>query len=169
MHHGEREGIETMLRVYDEFIENLVCAIYLSLITTGFLQVFSRYVLNYSLPWTEEIGRYSFVYLTFIGAALCVRNEMNINLDLLIKRFPESMNSILQMGVDLSILVFLALLLYQGSLITLKTVRQVSAALHLPMALFYLSIPLGALFMLINTVRLFFKHARQYHQLQSEE
>lgn len=158
-----------MQTVYDDILENFVCAIYITLITVSFLQVFSRYVLNYSFSWTEEIGRYSFVYLTFIGAALCIRNEMNINLDLLIKRLPRSMSAILEMVVDISIIVFLVLLTYQGYLISLKTVKQVSAALHLPMVLFYISIPLGAVFMLVNMVRVFLKHRRQFKELRAGE
>jgi TRAP-type transport system small permease protein len=150
---------------FDEFLENFVCFIYTTLIAVSFLQVFSRYVLNYSLPWTEEIGRYSFVYLTFIGAALCVRDELNINLDLMIKRLPRSWSAARELMVDLAVMAFLMLLLYQGYLISLKTSRQVSAALHIPMVIFYLSIPLGAVFMFVSMARVFLKHKRHFKNL----
>ena len=153
------------MKRYDDILENFVCVIYVILIGVSVLQVFSRYILNHSFPWTEEIGRYSFVYLTFIGAALCIRNEMNINLDLLTKRLPKSVGAFLEMAVEVSIILFLFLLIYQGSLICQKTAKQVSAALRLPMVIFYLSIPLGAVFMLINMLRVFLKHKKQFKHL----
>ncbi len=154
------------MKRYDDILENFVCVIYVILIGVSVLQVFSRYVLNHSFPWTEEIGRYSFVYLTFIGAAICIRNEMNINLDLLTKRLPKSAGAILEMAVEVSIILFLFLLIYQGSVICQKTAKQVSAALRLPMVIFYLSIPLGAVFMLINMLRVFLKHRKQFKHLE---
>jgi TRAP-type transport system small permease protein len=154
------------MKRYDDILENFVCVIYVLLIIVSGLQVFSRYILNHSFPWTEEIGRYSFVYLTFIGAALCIRNEVNINLDLLTKRLPKSASAVLEMAVEISIILFLLLLIYQGALICQKTARQVSAALRLPMVIFYISIPLGAIFMLINMVRVFLKHKKQFKQLK---
>lgn len=154
------------MKQYDDILENFVCVIYVILISVSVLQIFSRYILNHSFPWTEEIGRYSFVYLTFIGAAICIRNEMNINLDLLTKRLPKSAGAILEMAVEVSIILFLFLLIYQGSVICQKTAKQVSAALRLPMVIFYLSIPLGAMFMLINMLRVFLKHKRQFKHLK---
>ena len=157
-----------MSKQFDSLVQNLACGIYLLLIFVGFLQVFFRYVLNYSLSWTEEVGRYSFVWLTFIGAAICVQNESNIGLDLFVRKLSRRKQIILKMFVDLSIIAFLIFLIFQGGLITQKTTRQVSAALHIPMSVFYFSIPLGAFFMLINTCRIFIKHRRQYLTFKAE-
>lgn len=158
-----------MTKHFDTLLENLACGIYLLLISVGFIQVFFRYVLNYSLSWTEEVGRYSFVWITFVGAALCVKNESHIGLDLLVKRLSHRNQFILQMIVDLSIMAFLLFLIFQGGLITQKTARQVSAALHIPMSVFYFSIPLGAFFMLVNTCRIFVRHIRNYLSLKATD
>ena len=47
-----------------------------------FLQFFTRYVLNDSLAWTEEIATYCLVLL-FIGSAMCVRLDRHIHVDIL--------------------------------------------------------------------------------------
>lgn len=155
-----------MGKIFDDFLKNLICGIYLLLIFVGFLQVFFRYILNYSLSWTEEVGRYSFVWLTFVGAALCVQNEAHIGLDIFIRNFQKRIQFLFHMLVDIVTIAFLLFLIYQGSLIVQKTFTQVSAALHIPMSVFYFSIPLGALFMLINKVRIFRKHRRDYLNLK---
>ncbi len=38
-----------------------------------FLQFFTRYVLNDSLAWTEEVASYALVVVVFLGASMCVR------------------------------------------------------------------------------------------------
>lgn len=46
-----------------------------------FLQFFTRYVLNDSLAWTEEIARYLLVCVTFIGAGMAARKNSHIHVE----------------------------------------------------------------------------------------
>lgn len=46
-----------------------------------FLQFFTRYVLNDSLAWTEEIAIYCLVAVVFLGSAMCVRLSRHIQVD----------------------------------------------------------------------------------------
>ena len=54
-----------------------------------FLQFFTRYVLNNSLAWTEEIARYLLIALTFIGAAMAVRKGTHIAVEFLYVYLPR--------------------------------------------------------------------------------
>lgn len=54
------------------------------------LQFFTRYVLNDSLGWTEEIARYFLIMLGFVGAIICVRKESHIRLEFLYYYLPIS-------------------------------------------------------------------------------
>ena len=47
-----------------------------------FLQFFTRYVLNDSLAWTEEIARYGLMWVVFIGAAMVTRRNTHIAVEL---------------------------------------------------------------------------------------
>ncbi len=56
-------------------------ALFWSLAIVVFLQFFTRYVLNDSLAWTEEIARYLLICVTFIGAGIAARKNTHIHVE----------------------------------------------------------------------------------------
>lgn len=54
------------------------------------LQFFTRYVLNDSLGWTEEIARYLLILLGFSGGILCMRNNSHIALEFFYRYLPPA-------------------------------------------------------------------------------
>lgn len=53
----------------------------LVLIFATFMQVFTRYIMNSSWPWTEEMARYSFIWMNMIGAAAGFRKGTLVAVD----------------------------------------------------------------------------------------
>src|SRR5205814_5706780 len=53
-----------------------------------FYQFFTRYALNYSASWTEEISRYLLIVTVFVGAAINVRKNTHIQVDFLYRFLP---------------------------------------------------------------------------------
>lgn len=112
-------------------------------------QVFSRYVLNHSLFWAEEVGRMCLVWITFLGATAAYRRHHHVGIDVLVRRLPERF----QIAAGLmawwaSMLLFSVMVVY-GARFVGFVANQKSAALGLPMALPYSVIPLsGAVFVL---------------------
>ena len=54
-----------------------------------FTQFFTRYVLNNSASWTEEIARYLLVGAVFVGAGIGVAKNNHIQVDLLYRYLPQ--------------------------------------------------------------------------------
>lgn len=73
-----------------------------------FLQFFTRYVLNNSLAWTEEIAANCLVVIVFVGSAMCVRMGRHIAVDLLYRFLPAGAVRVLQVVVDLISIGFFA-------------------------------------------------------------
>ena len=67
----------------------LTLAIFWIMALCVFLQFFTRYVLNDSYAWTEEIATYCLISVVFVGAAMCVRLSRHIQVDLLFRYLPH--------------------------------------------------------------------------------
>src|SRR5256885_13796834 len=88
-------------------------ALFWSLAAIVFLQFFTRYILNDSLAWTEEIARYGLMWLAFIGGAVVTRKKTHIAVELLGNLMkPGRLRSALLALVDFITLAFMALLAY---------------------------------------------------------
>lgn len=65
-----------------------------------FLQFFTRYVLNNSFAWTEEIAIYCLVAVVFLGSAMCVRTSRHIHVNFLYRYLPGPAGRVLATLVD---------------------------------------------------------------------
>lgn len=75
-----------------------------------FVQFFTRYVLNDSLGWTEEIARYLLVAVTFAGSAVAVRRNTHISVEFFYRYLTTGSARLLSLIVDLlRIALFFAL------------------------------------------------------------
>jgi TRAP-type C4-dicarboxylate transport system permease small subunit len=67
-----------------------VFAVFWVLMVVVFLQFFSRYVLNSSISWTEEVARYLLILVAFGGAVICARKNSHIFLDFFHLYLPKT-------------------------------------------------------------------------------
>lgn len=72
------------------------------------LQFVTRYVLNDSLAWTEEVASFLLVALVFVGSIMCVRLRRHIQVDFLYRLVPPRVGRVLALGVDLARIGLLA-------------------------------------------------------------
>ena len=111
------------------------------------LQVFTRYILNSSLTWTEEMARFSFMYVSFLGSALCVKNGMHARITVLTDFVPKPVQKVLEYVGNVIIIICAFVMITQGfSLLSAVSVQK-SPMLKIPMSVFYAACPIGAIFM----------------------
>src|SRR5438132_12031874 len=91
----------------------LAFVIFWSLAFIVFLQFFTRYVLNDSLAWTEEIARYALMWIVFIGGAMVTRRNSHIAVELLSNVMKTGrLRAVLLAFVDFVKLGFIGLLAF---------------------------------------------------------
>ena len=84
----------------------LTLAIFWIMALCVFLQFFTRYVLNDSYAWTEEIATYCLIGVVFLGSAMCVRLSRHIQVDLLFRYLPHLPARALSTAIDLIRIAF---------------------------------------------------------------
>lgn len=116
------------------------------------VQVFTRYVLGSSMSGTEELGRYCFIWMTMLGASLCVSNNSHATVTILSDHLKGRVKAGHSLFVDILVLFCAALLFVQGMKMVSMTTRQLTPTLHIPMSIIYSSLPAGAFGILLNGV-----------------
>lgn len=74
----------------------------------AFLQFFTRYVLNDSFAWTEELAVYCLIGVVFIGGSMCVRTHRHIQVDIVYRWLPARAGRALSTVIDLASIAFFA-------------------------------------------------------------
>lgn len=85
---------------------------YVMLVSTMFIEVVRREVLSYSSIWGEEIVRYSFIYLAWIGAAAAVKERGHIRIDVIMNYIGPRAKALLYMFGDIVMFVVAVIALY---------------------------------------------------------
>ncbi len=103
--------------------------------------------------WTEEAARYVFIWTTYLAIPLAIKRRTNIRVDALFVKFPERVQNLLWVFIDLLLLFFTFTIFYKGiEFVNMqRQFPQVTAALRLPYYIPYLILPLGFGLMLIRT------------------
>jgi TRAP-type C4-dicarboxylate transport system permease small subunit len=121
-----------------------------------FMQVFMRYVIQQSLAWSEELNRYMFVWVIFLGINLGIRADIQIKIDLLDTIFREKALTILHfLQYLLSLIAVIACLFSSIYLIDLGFLAK-STILRIPMWVVYLVLPFGCALCIIEICRKIF-------------
>ena len=134
--------------------ETVVVFLMAVMVGTIILQVFFRFVLNDPLSWSEELARYTFVWITFLGAAVAYRHGANIAVETVVVMLPERLQLILAWVVDVLLVAALIILLIYGLGIVEVTSGVESTMLEIPMSWVYGALPASAAIMLLYQVEL---------------
>jgi TRAP-type C4-dicarboxylate transport system permease small subunit len=121
------------------------------------VQVFCRYVLNFSIPWVEEVSLLLMVWFSFIAMAIGVRNKLHISIELFVMWLPKSIQKgIIARIADLSIILIGFVLVYHGILLVQNGMMSTLPATGLPAAAGYAFVPITGVLITYDAVMDFF-------------
>ena len=112
------------------------------------VQVFARYVLNDTPPWSEELCRYLFVWASFLGACVAMRRAAHLGVDSLVVRLPPSVGAVLHHAVGGLVAVFAAILVWQGAMLVPAMATQRSPSMGISLQYVFVAVPIAAAIML---------------------
>ncbi|MDU8945461.1 TRAP transporter small permease [Ovoidimarina sediminis] len=128
---------------------------YTMLVATMFIEVLRRELLSYSSIWGEEIVRYSFIYLAWIGAASAVRERGHIRIDVLMHYVGPRVKALLYLFGDFVMVAVSIVALYYS----FETVHvsakfgSVTDGLRISRVWFLMAVPVGFSLVLLRLVQ----------------
>jgi len=136
----------------------IVSALLLIFITVLTLaQVIMRYIFNNPFTWSEELAIAAFIYLTFLGISVAYARNRHLWVDAFVAALPRTMAIVvngLVLALSAGFLILLSILMIKVIVMTWK-MGITTAALEIPRAFIYLSLPLGCVLFLIQVLKRF--------------
>ncbi len=154
---NKKNNDKNILKWLDENLEEKVMGIALwGIVIVMFMQVIMRYVFKASLSWSEELSRYLFVWMVFIGMGYGVKKSSHMRIDML-EHFVPRLKKPLEILANLSLLVFAGLMIQPGISVlkAIKASGQTSPAAGVPMYFVYVGLFIGFLLVVIRVIQNF--------------
>ncbi|NCD26064.1 MAG: TRAP transporter small permease [Deltaproteobacteria bacterium] len=119
-----------------------------------FAQVMTRYFFGYTPEWSEELARFLFVWVVFLGSALIMGESGHLAVQFLPDKFKGTpLGSVLDIIINATGYVFIILLLTQGWKMTSIMTFQRAPGLDIPMSWVYVVIPVSSVLMLLYLLK----------------
>lgn len=135
--------LQTAVQLLRKVVIILVITFYVYMVAAVVIQVFGRYVFNYSIGWATETATFSQIWMVLLAAGVAMRNNLHVGVDVLVSRLPKTGRRLLISVSGLAALWFLfQAVLGSFSMIQIGLI-QTSPAIGLPMWIPYLSLPVG--------------------------
>lgn len=168
-HTFDEAPVDVNLKIY-AFEDWVTLALFWVMTGCVFLQFFTRYVLNNSYAWTEEIAVNCLIGVVFLGSVMCVRLSRHIQVDVLYHYLPPHVTRIMATAVDLIRIGFFA----YGSWLMWRYMEIVEGeemvTVQLPRNIVFYSVLVAFVLMLLRSIQVFVANMRRgYSVLERPE
>ena len=165
--HVEDEKVDVSVYGWEDW---LTFALFWIMAAVVFYQVYTRYVLENSAGWTEEIARYFLVAVVFLGASMSVRKNNHIQVDYFYRLMPRALGRVLSVIVDLLRVAFLGYATWLSWLLLQRIGRQPMSVIDLPVGWVFGAVSFGFLLMFLRSLQSAWRHWQQgYSVLERPE
>lgn len=148
--------LKKMGSIYNRFEELFLVGILAFSVVIIFVQVISRYVFNNSLSWSEEVARYLFVWMIWMGTSIAARDRAHISVELVRGRFTGRAGIGLDLVIDLIWLAACVFFAVNGTSVIQSMIpraKMASSLPWLPMWTVYLALPVSQAVLGIRIVK----------------
>jgi TRAP-type C4-dicarboxylate transport system permease small subunit len=152
---GGRDVGKVLLRLFDWLCDVSSLALLYVTVVVVFVQVIARYILKVSLPWTEEIARFAFIWLIFLANAMAERQKEHFRVSYFVEQAPRRVRYIFWFVGEALIFAFFIWLFLDCLTYVKMGARQISTVLEIRMDYIYWGMPAAVILTMLNRGRNF--------------
>ena len=145
----DKASSQNIMDYLARFVEFVMVSLTIIMIALVTYQVFERYVLHYTPPWSEELAVYLMIWFGIIGIAAGVRRKSHMALEYFADKMPQPVQKGLRLFNYVIMLIYTSVLMYEGMNMVELTMSQKSPAIGLPVGYVYLALPVSAVLMVL--------------------
>ncbi|GAA4726047.1 TRAP transporter small permease [Brevibacillus fulvus] len=112
-----------------------LCLSFMALLVFG--NVVLRYAFNSGITWSEEMSRFLFVWLVFLGAIAALKDKMHLGMDLVTNLLPPRLKKVVYVIQNLLVLYVLWLIMTGSLKMSILNMESLAPATKLPMGFVY--------------------------------
>jgi len=133
----------------------LLLPLYTMIVVTISIEVVRRSLLSYSSIWAEEVARYAFIYVAWIGASLAIKERAHIRIDLILSYLSNRNRIFVFIFGDIVTLILAVLAIYWSMESVLNSIHygSVTHGLRISQAFFLAAVPLGFSMMVVRLIQ----------------
>lgn len=142
------------MKYFFKNLEEIICVVLLTgIVCLTVAQVFSRFVMNSPIGWTEELARILMIWMVFFGSSAAVKRNEHIKIEVVLNRLSDKMRNILGKITGVIVGILLLVLIYQGTLLTIQMASIPTVTLPISWSFVYSALPIGCAFILVRMIQ----------------
>ncbi len=154
------------IKAFNHIEEALLSVTFVVMTVICFIQVITRYIFHFSLPWSEEVLRALFVWSSCLGISLGFRTRSHLGVDAITNLFPAKYKKILSILSYLIVIAFCIVVIYYSISVTSYqyTTNQKTIAVGMPVAYISVSLIIGFGLTIVRVIQVMiddFKNKKQ--------
>lgn len=161
-------------KIFNEIEDNLLAAMIVVMTVLAFVNVIARYVFLASFPWVEELNRLGLVILSYMGAAVALKNNAHLGLTIITDRLPEKAQKVVNAFGCVCGLFVCAVATYCGFVMVAseRSHNVLTQGMQWPEYLFGMWLPIGCIVLGVRFIQqgiYIFTGAKFYEEEENKE
>ncbi len=152
--------LKRIVGIIDRVEDTCLIAMFAGMVGVIFFQVIMRYVFNNSLSWSEELGKFLFVWISWIGISIGHRRQEHIKITMLVDKFPYRWNKAAEAVTELILIIICGITMFYGIMMIQIQLTIPYAGIKISTAWGYLAVVLGCGLMVARAVVFFLQALR---------
>lgn len=160
--------IKKISNIIDKIEEYFLVLSFLIMVSVIFLQVIMRYVFNNSLIWSEELGKFIFVWISWIGIVIGHKRKEHIAITIIIDKLPNKAKKFIDLLAEIILIAICAITTYYAILMMNFQKHVPYAALKFSTSWGYLSLVIGCILFSVVCFKHILNTIFELHSLPSD-
>lgn len=154
--------MKKVIEILNKVLEILLCIAVILMVFGCVWQIITRFVLQDPSDWTEEFVKYVLIWTTMLGVPYAYGKDKHISIGFVTSTFTPKGLAMSKLFNDILILLLSILIMIVGGImVDQNAAGQVSAALQIPMQIYYGGVPVCGVLMIVYSIPRIMEHSSE--------